>query len=188
MDAIARFVTLCDGTIYGGYPRDLVLGVTPKNIDAWFQFDADFDMFINMCPDVQEVTMLDGDWYRYFHVNVSGYTVGCMIGAGYPDFDYECNSLAITSNGVSSMILDAGDINGLFRIMNDIRSKVAVELAVDPKRRVKMWTEGWKIMSKDLAASKIQAQFRKAMAVPYYDMCKRRLQREWEEMTYSLSS
>jgi hypothetical protein len=175
LEDVVRIAVLCDGTVYGGYPRDMILGVRPKNINVWFQFDSDLGMFTDMCPDVVQIqgnTLVLG----------CGTPVHCLVGPGYPDIDFECNSLAITSNGVSSLVVDTHDVLALMHIVNDIRSKVAREIVVDPKRRVKMWSEGWNIISENLAASKIQFQFRKAMAVPYYHMCKKRLMREGQEL------
>ena len=178
MEDVVQYITLCEGTVYGGYVRDTLCGDTPERIDAHFQFRVDYEMFLNMCPIDFELR-LDEAVHMVF--TSSGVHVECLIGRGFPDFQYECDTLAITHGGMACLVYPLS-ITELMRVMTDARNRVARELRVSPRGRVHMWNRGWRIVGPDMAASKIQAQFRKAMAVPYYTMCKRRLLREGAEL------
>jgi len=141
-----------------------------------------------MCPGIENVVM-PGDNIRYnrtYKVTLgNGIEIDCIVGPGYPDVDFECNSLCMSSHGISSFVFGAHDIHKLMNIMDDIRNKIAREIEPVAKCRVKMWNKGWKIIGRDLAASRIQFQFRKAIACPEYQMCKDRLMREGEELANS---
>ena len=175
MEDVVTFITLCEGTVYGEYPRDVLCGDTPRRIDAYFQFNADYDMFVGMCPMDMIFQASDG----FFCRTETGVYITCTIGVGFPDFDFECDTLTITYGGISSLMAP-GDLRTLGRIMDDIRNKVAREVNVNARSRVDMWTRGWKVVGEHLAASKIQAQFRKAMAVPDYKMCRDRVLRDYD--------
>lgn len=179
MEAVVRYVTLCDGVVYGEYVRDTLRGEQPRNIDAWFPLRADLITFVRMCPDVRNAEYRDYDDRFGVRVSFDAFSMDCIYGPGFSDFDFECNTLARDQRGLSSLILEQHDIRGLMDIMLDVRNGVAKEIKATPQSRVLMWSRGWTIQSKHLAARKIQNAFRWSMACPDYKMCRDRLLREF---------
>jgi len=140
------------GAIYGGYLRDVIAGVEPKDIDAVIPqiYESDFlrdltKLGFTLSENPENETFLAR---KPGHRDVEIYFVeddpnDTLIGpVSAPDFDV--NLLALNDNGFISDWTNPG--NPITDILDHIRNRVAVRLEATPEREAKMRAKGYQII------------------------------------------
>jgi hypothetical protein len=157
---IAKIVFSLRGVIFGGYVRDLLAGVEPKDMDIRFKkYDDIKDFLFLLLRSGEAITLNSETEYSaaygrciHYKVTVGSLSLDCLDRPVAKPLDFNVNGLEMAHDKILVPETNGSPDLSMSRILECIQKREAVMIGkADDYRVLKMIDRGWKITHKSIA-------------------------------------